>query len=86
MDAAGNAGGMKMSYPSAWKGNRETAEGVTTFMVDGDAYVIPLEKFSDALAIAKMLDKAFQMGRDSAKSVLLAKIEGTIHTFKRDFK
>ena len=73
-----------MSYPQEWTGTNGK-RGIAVFMIDGKRMQLDLDRFEDMHAISAALDTAYQMGRDSAKSVLLAGIEGSIEKFKRDF-
>lgn len=73
-----------MSYPQEWTAKNGT-RGIAEFMIDGKPLRVDLDKFKDMQSISDALDSAFQQGRDSAKSVLLAGVEDAIHKFKGDF-
>ena len=74
------------TFPCEWIGSKDEIGGVAVFQIDGKRVCLILQKFGDMQEISNSLDVAFQMGRDSAKSVLLAGIENAIRNFKSDFK
>lgn len=75
-----------MSYPQEWVGSENEISGIAIFKINGKLVRLNLQKFSDMQEISNALDVAFQMGRDSAKSVLLSGIEGAVEKFRRDFE
>ena len=69
-----------------WSGAKDEISGIATFTIDGKESRFHLQSFDDFQQIANLIDVSFQMGRNSAKSVLVAGIENAVGQFKRDFK
>jgi hypothetical protein len=58
-----------------WTGSSDVDDksGTADFAVDGEHYVIRLEKFADAQAIERMLEVSFQQGKAvAARMVFVA--------------
>ena len=75
-----------MIYSHEWVGSENEIGGIAIFRINGKPVRLNLQKFGDMHEISSALDVAFQMGRDSAKSVLIAGIESAISNFKSDFE
>lgn len=62
-------------YPSEWKGSAEAANGVATFKIEGNTFLLRCECFADYQMVSNMLELAFDQGKSFAAHAMRSKIE-----------
>lgn len=62
-------------YPSDWKGSVEAENGVATFKIDGNTFLLRLDCFKDYRMVSNMLEIAFGHGKSFAAGAMRSRIE-----------
>lgn len=75
-----------MTYPSTWQGSTDHANlsGTAEFHVNGETYRMRLHSFDDYQAIQKMLDTAFQNGKDFVAHSLIDAVQVRMSDWERN--
>ena len=56
------------TFPCEWIGDKEQISGIGIFQLKDEKIRIQLQNLNDFLQVCSVIEAAFQMGRDSAKS------------------
>lgn len=61
-------------YPSEWKGSVEAENGVATFKIEGNTFLLRLDCFKDYQMVSNMLEMAFDQGKSFAAGAMRSHI------------